>query len=143
MFRTLRSVTRFGPITMSRTERRLARCADVGDLRRMAQKRLPGGVFDYIDGAAEDELAIAENAATWRRVRFEPRVLRVDRSPATLDLLQGAVDAVGDDLEVLVDGGVRRGVGFVLDQLIAGAERTMALLGATTFDDLTPDLIHR
>ncbi len=76
MFRTLRSVTRFGPIPASRTERRLSRCADVEDLRRLAKKRLPGGVFDYIDGAAEDELAIAENAAAWRRVRFEPRVLR-------------------------------------------------------------------
>ena len=401
MFRTLRSVTRFGPITLSRTERRLARAADVEDLRRLAKRRLPGGVFDYIDGAAEDELAIAANAAAWRNVSFEPRVLRdvssidlsttilgkpvpaplalsptgftriadpqgelavaraaasrglpytlstlatrsieevaavstgpkwfqvyvwrdrglvkdmvqravaegyealmvtvdtavfgrrerdvrrgftlpptiglgtivdgirhpgwtwafvrggpitfanvsgdatrdgstavtlsdfvnsqfdptlswrdldwlrslsdlpvfvkgvgsiadvkvaaseglpavvlsnhggrqLDRVPATLDLLRGAVDAVGDDLEVLVDGGVRRGsdliaaralgaravmvgrpylyglgaagergVGHVLDQLIAGAERTMSLLGAATLDDLTPDLIHR
>jgi L-lactate dehydrogenase (cytochrome) len=76
MFRTLRSVTRFGPISLDRTERRLSRCADVDDLRRMAKKRLPGGVFDYIDGAAEDEVTLAENAAAWRRIRFEPRVLR-------------------------------------------------------------------
>jgi L-lactate dehydrogenase (cytochrome) len=401
MFKTLRSVTRFGPVTLSRTERRLARAADVEDLRRIAKRRLPGGVFDYIDGAAEDELAIAANAAAWRSVRFEPRVLRdvssidlsttilgkpvpaplalsptgftriadpqgelavaraaagrglpytlstlatrsieevaavsdgpkwfqvyvwrdrglvkdmvqravaegyealmvtvdtavfgrrerdvrrgftlpptiglgtivdgirhpgwtwafvrggpitfanvsgdatrdgstavtlsdfvnsqfdptlswrdldwlrslsdlpvfakgvgsvadvkvaasegmpavvlsnhggrqLDRSPGTLDLLRGAVDAVGDDLEVLIDGGVRRGsdliaaralgaravmvgrpylyglgaagergVGHVLDQLLAGAARTMALLGASTLDELTPDLIHR
>ena len=36
-----------------------------------------------------------------------------------------------------------RGVGHVLDQLLAGAERTMALLGAATLDDLTRDLVVR
>jgi L-lactate dehydrogenase (cytochrome) len=76
MFRTLRSVTRFGPITTNRTERRLSRCADVDDLRGLAKRRLPGGVFDYIDGAAEDEVTLAENSAAWRRLRFEPRALR-------------------------------------------------------------------
>jgi isopentenyl diphosphate isomerase/L-lactate dehydrogenase-like FMN-dependent dehydrogenase len=35
-----------------------------------------------------------------------------------------------------------RGVGFVLDQLLAGAERTMALLGVDKVDDLTSDLIR-
>ena len=94
MFRTLRSVTRFGPITVNRTERRLARCADVEDLRRMAQRRLPGGVFDYIDGAAEDELAIADNAAAWRRVRFQPRVLRdVSKIDLSTTILGRAVPA--------------------------------------------------
>jgi L-lactate dehydrogenase (cytochrome) len=76
MFRTVRSVLRFGPVARGRTERRLSRCADVEDLRAAARRRLPGGVFDYIDGAAEDELCLAGNAAAWRRVQLAPRVLR-------------------------------------------------------------------
>ncbi len=74
--RTLRSVVRFGPVRTSRVERRLARCACVEDYRRAAQRRMPGGVFDYIDGAAEDERTVAANAAAWRNVVFSPRVLR-------------------------------------------------------------------
>jgi L-lactate dehydrogenase (cytochrome) len=76
MLKTLRSVLRFGPITTNRVERRLAKCANVDDLRAAAKKRLPGGVFDYIDGAAEDEITIARNAAAFRGVELAPRVLR-------------------------------------------------------------------
>ncbi|HJR23855.1 MAG TPA: alpha-hydroxy acid oxidase [Acidimicrobiales bacterium] len=76
MLETLRSVLRFRPIGRDRVERRLARCADVDDLRAAAKRRLPSGVFDYIDGAAEDEITLAANAAAWRGVRLAPRVLR-------------------------------------------------------------------
>ncbi len=76
MLRTLRSVLRFGSRGGSRVERRLARCANVDDLRAAARRRLPAGVFDYIDGAAEDEVTLAANAAAWRRVELAPRVLR-------------------------------------------------------------------
>jgi L-lactate dehydrogenase (cytochrome) len=76
VLKTLRSVLRFGPVTTNRVERRLQRCANVDDLRAAAQRRLPGGVFDYIDGAAEDEVTIARNAAAFRKVELAPRVLR-------------------------------------------------------------------
>jgi len=76
MIRTLRSVIRFRTFGRSATSRRLAKAADVGDLRRIAKRRLPFGVFDYIDGAAEDELTIGRNRAAYQRVEFRPRVLR-------------------------------------------------------------------
>lgn len=76
MLRTLRSVLRFRPVELSRTKRRLARSASVADLRALARKRLPRGVFDYIDGAAEDERALADSIDAFRRVVFRPRVLR-------------------------------------------------------------------
>ena len=51
-------------------------------------RRLPGGVFDYIDGAAEDERTMADNAAAYSRVHIEPRILvdvsRVDASATVL-----------------------------------------------------------
>jgi L-lactate dehydrogenase (cytochrome) len=58
------------------TKRRLARSATVADLRRIARRRLPRGVFDYIDGGAEDELTMRANSTAYRRLTFNPRVLR-------------------------------------------------------------------
>ncbi len=75
-YQTLRSVLRFRPIETDPIRRRLARTASVEDLRRIARRRLPGGVFDYIDGAAEDERTLAANQAAFASVTFRPRVLR-------------------------------------------------------------------
>jgi L-lactate dehydrogenase (cytochrome) len=76
MLDTLRSVIRFEPIETDPVERRLRRAASVADLRRIAKRRLPGGVFDYIDGAAEDERTAAANVSAFARIGFRPRVLR-------------------------------------------------------------------
>ncbi len=73
---TLRSVVRFGRIETDPVERRLGRAASVADLRRIARRRLPGGVFDYIDGGAEDERTLAANQAAFASVTYRPRVLR-------------------------------------------------------------------
>ncbi len=73
---TLRSVLRFAPIERDRVARRLARAANVDDLRRIAQRRLPRGVFDYIDGGAEDEVSLRRNARAFQDWQFRPRVLR-------------------------------------------------------------------
>ncbi|MGI9590078.1 MAG: alpha-hydroxy acid oxidase [Myxococcota bacterium] len=75
MLRTLRSVLRFRRFETDPVLRRLARAASVDDLRCMARRRLPGGVFDYIDGGAEDERTLARNAAAFERLEFRPRVL--------------------------------------------------------------------
>jgi len=76
MLDTLRSVVRFERIETDPVERRLRRAASVADLRRIAKRRLPGGVFDYIDGAAEDERTLAANQAAFADTTFRPRVLR-------------------------------------------------------------------
>lgn len=61
---------------LSLTKRRLSRSATVEDLRKIALRRLPRGVFDYIDGAAEDEVTMRANSAAYRQLTFSPRVLR-------------------------------------------------------------------
>ncbi|MGH9273898.1 MAG: alpha-hydroxy acid oxidase [Acidimicrobiales bacterium] len=73
---TLRSVLRFKRFETDRVARRLSRTASVADLRRIARRRLPHGVFDYIDGGAEDELTLAANSNAFARTTFRPRVLR-------------------------------------------------------------------
>src|SRR5690349_21493495 len=74
--RTLRSVARFRPVETDRLERRLGKAASVADLRRLARRRLPHGVFDYVDGGAEDERTLAANSAAYAEVTYRPRVLR-------------------------------------------------------------------
>lgn len=70
---TLRSVARFsGPGGRGR----LSRAANVGDLRALARRRLPRGIFDYIDGGAEDETTLATNSTAFDGWSFVPRVLR-------------------------------------------------------------------
>ena len=55
MLRSLKDVLRFRRFEKNPAQRRLNKAANIADLRTIAQRRLPGGVFDYIDGAAEDE----------------------------------------------------------------------------------------
>ncbi len=50
--------------------------ANLRDLRAIARKRLPRGVFDYVDGAAEDEVTYARNEQDFHRWEFRPSVLR-------------------------------------------------------------------
>jgi L-lactate dehydrogenase (cytochrome) len=73
---TLRSVLRFEPIETDLVARRLRRAASVADLRRIAKRRLPRGVFDYVDGAAEAERSMARNTDDFSAITFKPRVLR-------------------------------------------------------------------
>jgi L-lactate dehydrogenase (cytochrome) len=76
MLDTLRSVLRFRRFEIDGNKRRLATAANVDDLRRLAKRRLPAGVFDYIDGGAEDEVAMRANRDAFARYEFCPRVLR-------------------------------------------------------------------
>jgi L-lactate dehydrogenase (cytochrome) len=52
---------------------RLSRVVNIADLRRMAQRRLPPVVFDYIDGGAEDEITLRANERAFADVTFRPR----------------------------------------------------------------------
>ena len=64
---TLRSVMQFRKVELDPAARRLATAASVGDLRRIAKRRLPRGVFDYIDGGAEDERTLRNNSDAFAR----------------------------------------------------------------------------
>lgn len=89
MWNTFRSVVRFKRPTLNPVDRRLQRCVSVADMRRIAKRRLPRGVFDYIDGGAEDERTLRNNVDGFARYEFQPRVLRdvsdLDTSTTILD----------------------------------------------------------
>jgi len=46
---------------------------NIADLRRLAKRRLPRAVFDYIDGGADAEITLRDNARAYELVRFRPR----------------------------------------------------------------------
>src|SRR4051812_46262569 len=54
---------------------RLSDCHNVEDFRTLARKRLPGPVYHYIDGAADDESTKARNTAAFDDCDLVPRVL--------------------------------------------------------------------
>lgn len=55
---------------------RLSHCHNFHDFRRLAKRRLPGPIFDYIDGAADDEVTYRRNTASFEACDLVPNVLR-------------------------------------------------------------------
>ena len=54
----------------------LGDCHNFHDFRELARRRLPGPIFDYIDGAADDEVTYRRNTASFERCDLVPNVLR-------------------------------------------------------------------
>jgi L-lactate dehydrogenase (cytochrome) len=54
---------------------RVERCGNIAELRALGRRRVPGVVFDYVDGAAWDELTAERNQADLRRLAVLPHVL--------------------------------------------------------------------
>jgi isopentenyl diphosphate isomerase/L-lactate dehydrogenase-like FMN-dependent dehydrogenase len=46
---------------------------NIDDLRKLAQRRVPRAVFDYIDGGADGEVTLRENRRVWEDIFFRPR----------------------------------------------------------------------
>jgi L-lactate dehydrogenase (cytochrome) len=64
------------------------RAGTIAELRAAARRRVPGVVFDYVDGGAGDETTLRRNVAALRAVEVLPRVLvdvsRVDTTTTVL-----------------------------------------------------------
>lgn len=54
---------------------RLDQCHNIDDFRRLARARLPGPVFHYIDGGADDEVTRRRNTAAYEACDLVPNVL--------------------------------------------------------------------
>lgn len=55
--------------------RRAARARNIADLRSAARRRLPRGIFDFMDGGAEDEVTLTANASAYAGRSLMPKVL--------------------------------------------------------------------
>jgi len=66
---------------------------NISDLRRLARRRLPRVVFDYIDGGAEGEVTLRANCRAFERVIFRPRqCIAVPRCELRTHLLGTPID---------------------------------------------------
>ncbi|MEL7130555.1 MAG: alpha-hydroxy acid oxidase [Pseudomonadota bacterium] len=73
---------------------RLQDCHNFQDFRKLAGKRLPGPIFHYIDGAADDELTYRRNTAAYDDVDLVPNVLS---GVETVDM---SVEVMGQKLDM-------------------------------------------
>lgn len=69
-------------------------CHNFADFRRLAKKRLPSPIFNYIDGAADDELTHRRNAAAYDDVDLVPNVL------AGVENVDLSVEVMGQKLDM-------------------------------------------
>jgi L-lactate dehydrogenase (cytochrome) len=54
---------------------RLSQCHNFHDFRRLAKRRLPAPIFNYIDGAADDETTYRRNTAAFEDCDLVPNIL--------------------------------------------------------------------
>ena len=71
----MRKLVQLRTVPLDARTRRLGGCYDISDLRGAAKRLIPRPVFDYVDGAADEEISVAANVAAFRSWRFLPRVL--------------------------------------------------------------------
>jgi len=55
--------------------RNLERAVTIADLRERALRRVPGFVFEYVEGGAEDEFALRNNRDAFDALQFIPATL--------------------------------------------------------------------
>lgn len=55
---------------------RLSDCHNFHDFRELARRRLPSPIFNYIDGAADDEVTYRRNTESFERCDLVPNILR-------------------------------------------------------------------
>lgn len=69
-------------------------CHNFHDFRKLAKRRLPSPIFNYIDGAAEDETTYARNTASFEQCDLVPNVLR------GTEKIDQSVEVMGQKLEM-------------------------------------------
>jgi L-lactate dehydrogenase (cytochrome) len=72
----LRPLLRLEPFDVNLTNRRLAKALTIADLRAIARRRTPRAVFDYTDGAAEQEISLRRARELYDALELRPSVLR-------------------------------------------------------------------
>lgn len=120
-----------------RASARVLRAWNIADLRAMAKRRLPRAVFDFFDGAAEDELTLRANRAAFERIRIAPKMLRgverIDTSTGILGGRSGLPVAIGPT------GGIAFGwpfadVGVARAAAAAGVPYTLSTMATASIE---------
>ncbi|MFC8177253.1 alpha-hydroxy-acid oxidizing protein [Rhodococcus sp. NPDC057297] len=127
-------------LTQRRTRRSaLDRILSVEEMRVRARKRVPRSIFDYVDGAAEEEITLRANRDAFQRLRFHPTALNDVSDPDTRSNILG--DTVGMPLALAPTGFTRMvhregeiGVAWAANR--AEIPYTLATLGTASAQDI-------
>jgi L-lactate dehydrogenase (cytochrome) len=82
------------PIELNPTRHRLLRALTINDLRSLARRRTPRAVFDYADGAADEEISLHRARRLFQTLEFRPSVLRDVSTVDTTTSLLGRPSAL-------------------------------------------------
>ncbi len=135
----LRELLQFRRLELDPVERRLAKAFTIADLREGARKTTPRAVFNYTDGAAEEEITIARCRQAFRDIEFVPSVLRDVSSPDPSTEIFGATLAFP---LVLAPTGYTRMMHNDGEKAVArvaaryNVPYTLSTVGTTTVEDL-------
>ena len=72
----LRQLLQFKSYDFNRQRAHLNAAADIWDLRSIAKRRIPRASFDYVDGAANQEISLRRAREAFASLEFQPGVLR-------------------------------------------------------------------
>jgi len=139
----LRPLVRPQPLHLRGADRRLAHAATIGDLRRIARRRTPRAVFDFADGAAEQETSLRRAREAFARVEFLPSVLRDVSSIDTSTTLLGRPAALP---LVFAPTGFTRLMGHEGEPAVArvaaraGFPTTLSTMGTTSVETLAAEV---
>ncbi|MBD3923597.1 alpha-hydroxy-acid oxidizing protein [Nocardioides cavernae] len=88
-WRDLEPFLRPRPVERDAVRRRLSRCLSVDDVERLARRRVPGAVWDYVAGGSDSELAMRRNGAAFDRIELMPTTFGQVAAPDTSATLLG------------------------------------------------------
>jgi L-lactate dehydrogenase (cytochrome) len=90
-FKDIRALATVQEPARTPSERLSRRCYSVEDMRRLAAKRLPGSIYDYIEGGGEDEVSLRRNRSSFDDWSFLPKWGSVENLDLSSSLLGGPV----------------------------------------------------
>lgn len=90
-FKDIRALASVQGPARTPSERLSRRCYSVEDMRKLAAKRLPGSIFDYIEGGGEDEVSLRRNRSSFDDWSFLPKWGSVENLDLSSTLLGGPV----------------------------------------------------
>jgi L-lactate dehydrogenase (cytochrome) len=140
--RDLAPLVRVRPPRLDATRRRLESAFTIADLRAIARRRSPRAVFDYVDGAAEQEISLRRAREAYARVEFSPRILRDVGSVDTATTVLGGSAAMPI---VLAPTGFTRMMHHEGERAVARAAEAASLpyalstMGTTAVEDLAAE----
>ena len=90
-FKDIRALATVQGPARTPSERLSRRCYSVEDMRSLAAKRLPGSIYDYIEGGGEDEVSLRRNRSSFDDWSFLPKWGSVENLDLSSSLLGGPV----------------------------------------------------